>query len=89
MSTTEAAALKAPRQRGHSDDSYIYRDIYRGVCPVCRREIETRRDGRMASHRSKGTKCDGSGRSPIGGRRAPETPGPVILPGGLPGQGKH
>ena len=64
-------------------------DFFRGVCPECGRSRVTRRDGRLPSHRSKSVKCAGSGRTPVGGRVAPETGGAATraLRGGLPGQG--
>jgi hypothetical protein len=63
------------------------------TCPVCLRRRGIRsRDGRMMSHKSKaGKTCDGTGSSPIEGRKGwhmNAAPAQVVR-GGLPGLGKR
>jgi len=65
-----------------------------GTCSTCNKQVRLRNDGRAVSQLddSGGTKCAGSGRSPIGGR--PESsvkrqvPGDHVVGGGLPTLGR-
>jgi hypothetical protein len=62
------------------------------ICAVCGGFRQLRQDGRIASHRARGTRCGGSGKSPVHGRAAPYMQGlgvSVVVQAGSPGLGKR
>lgn len=69
-------------------------DRFRDVpdrCPVCDTVQSVRgSDGRIAAHKIGGQRCEGSGRSPAGGRKDVTAAGvSAVVSGGAPGLGKR
>lgn len=69
-------------------------DRFAGIqerCTVCDLVQEVRdRDGRIAVHKANGQRCEGSGKSPVGGRRRMNATGvSTVTRGGAPGLGKR
>jgi hypothetical protein len=64
-----------------------------GDCPVCGSYKPLRdSDGRLGYHKVRGQRCDGSGRSPTGGRTSGRMSGlgiSTLTRGGAPGLGKR
>lgn len=60
-------------------------------CAVCESVQEVRdRDGRIVAHKANGQRCEGSGKSPAGGRRRMNATGvSTVTRGGAPGLGKR
>jgi hypothetical protein len=62
------------------------------TCAVCGGFRPVRQDGRIASHRVRGKRCGGSGKSPAHGRATPYMRGlgvSVVVQAGSPGLGKR
>ncbi|MCU1701356.1 MAG: hypothetical protein JWR34_7419 [Mycobacterium sp.] len=62
------------------------------TCAVCGGFRPLRQDGRIVSHRVRGARCDGSGKSPVHGRAAPFMQGLgvfAVVQAGSPGLGKR
>lgn len=62
------------------------------TCAVCGGYHPVRQDGRITSHRVRGQRCGGSGKSPAHGRTAPYMQGlggSVVVQAGSPGLGKR